>query len=604
MIFGQALAAAVISTSLSPSLPVSYRMEARLDTSTHKIYAAEQVIFLNPTPDTLDKVCFHLYPNAFRDTTSLYARTDSHTRQRILAGDKSVLIISNVTIDGAVIESSAITETGTLLYIALPRRLPPGDSIAIGLDFELLIPRKQVRIGYNERGNYLVSHWHPILCGYQNGRRVDFEYHPQSEFFSNFSNYDVRLEVPPDFAMGTTGEMTMVEKDSSRAIWRAVADTVLDFAFVCGPAFELFESDTLGIRLRYLIDKDNEDYFSITDAATKYSIAFCSNRLFSYPYKTFTLVDYDIEAQGMELPGMNIISFPKTNMKSAGRPVLWFVIAHEVAHEWFYGTVASNEAEEPWLDEGFSTYMAARIMEMQDDSLKSFSFLGYRIPINTLDKLFALMSKADWPVNLKSWYYPDDFSYAAAVYFRASAMIQTLEQLAGRAAFDSALNAYAIEYRFKHPSAEDLQNSLESSLGIDLSSFFAQFIGGTARVDYEVRSLEYKAIGGSENNQSGYNIKVIVGREFEGVLPQRLKVGLHDGTAIDTTWDGNARTAIIEFTAGARPDYAQIGYGHGPYALDENLANNSMYIKSLGSRLLTFEWDGVFIMELLLSLFL
>jgi len=602
---GAVMAVTIISTALSPELPASYQMDVRLDTSEHKIHASERIVFLNPTEDSLNQVCFHLYPNAFRDTSSVLARLDAQAGEYILSGDKAELTVSNITIDGAGLDPGAVTESGTLLYLAIPSPLAPRDTVVISLDFELTIPRKALRFGYNGRGNYILSHWHPILCGYQDGRLVDNEYYPLSEFFSNLSNYDVSLEIPPDFSVGSTGELTLTNKDSSRAVWRAVADTVIDFAFACGPAFQVFQLDTLGIKFRYMLNGENEKFLQTVDNATKYSLAYCSERLFKYPYPTFTLVDSDIGAQGMELPGMNIISFPGGRLKSAADPILWFIIAHEVAHEWFYGAIASNEAEEPWLDEGLSTYMAARIIEMQHDSLQSITILGYTIPINTLDRLFAIMGKAEWPLNLKSWEYPDDFAYSAAVYFRASSVLQTLEQMVGRAAFDSALGGYANKYRFGHPTTAGFQSSMETGLGIDLDSFFAQFIAGTARVDYAIRNLEYKSIAkGDMVSDRGYKITVTVGREFEGILPQKIEIGLNDGAVIDTIWDGAARTAIFEFDANSRPDYARIGYGEGPYALDENLANNSIYLKSFGSRLLTFEWDAVFALELLLTLLL
>jgi len=601
MIFCIALTAMVISTTLSPALPAAYQMEARLDTAEHKIYAAERIAFLNPTMDTLNQISFHLYPNAFRDTSSIYARKDLNARQNIFSGNRADLKVSKIMLDGILVDSSKITESGTLLYVSLPRPLPPDDSILIALDFELLIPKHIMRIGYNEKGNYLISHWHPILCGYQNGRLIDNEYYPQSEFFSNFASYDVTLKIPSGFAVGATGELSLVAEDSNRAVWHAKADTVIDFAFACGPAFELFESDTLGIKINYLLEKENAKFQTSTDNAVKYSLAYCSERLFKYPYRTFTLVDFDMGAQGMELPGMNVISFPEGRIISGARPILWFVIAHEAAHEWFYGTVATNEAEEPWLDEAFATYWASRIMEAQQDSLKYISIFGYRAPINTLDHILALMGKAEWPVNLKSWDYPDDFSYSTAVYFRASAVLQTLEQMLGRAAFDSALGIYANRFRFKHPAERDFYDSIEKSARFDLDPFFAQFIAGTARVDYAIRNIEYNS--NAEPNET-YSIKVTAGREFDGILPHRIEIGLENGAILDTHWDGAARTAIFEFTANSKPEYAKIGFGETPYALDENLGNNSMYLKSFGWRMLNFEWDAVFALEFFISLLL
>ncbi len=249
--------------SLSPELPASYRMDVKLDTSNNNITGFENIEFMNPTSDTLSQICFHLYPNAFKDTSSAFCRENSEIRSEVAAGNTSELKISNLTIDSLSIDSNGIEESGTLLYVNLPTKLPPLKTISISLKFELKIPKTLMRFGYNDLGNYLLSHWHPILCGYQKGVLQDFEYHSNSEFFSNFSSYDVRLDVPLGFAVGSTGELTEVSRDSSRTIWNAHADTVIDFAFVCGPGFEVIESDTLGIKIRYLLEKRHLKYATV-----------------------------------------------------------------------------------------------------------------------------------------------------------------------------------------------------------------------------------------------------------------------------------------------------------------------------------------------------
>jgi hypothetical protein len=598
------LAANLILSSalaLSPDLPVSYEMRIRLDTDAHKLIGHEKIAFVNPTLDTLTQVCFHLYPNAFRETSTIFALESARMRGQIQSGDRSDLTIYGLEIDGIPIGPDFRKEAGTLLYVTLPGKLPPGDSVTMAMDFELLVPRKQMRFGFDEHGNYLLAHWHPILCGYQNGRLIDFEYHELSEFFSNFSNYDVTIEIPPDFEIGSTGDLEMIEKDSVRAVWRASADSVIDFAFACGPGFEVFETDTLGIKIRYLLEKSHSRLFGAVDQVTKFSLAYCSDALFPYPYSKFTVVDFQFGAGGMELPGMNIIEVPGGPRAIAG-PMLRFTIAHEVAHEWFYAAVATNEAEEPFLDEGLATYMTGRIMGAVGNSLNNFSIFGYRLPFDFFDDLIGLSSRAEWPLSLTSWQYPDQITYSAIVYFRGALALETLECMVGRVAFDSALAAYARQYRFRHPDTGDLRRSLERSLGIDLGNFWRQFVTGTSRMDYAVRELNYHSLPDTAAGKT-IEISLTVGRELDGILPQPIRIGLADGSAIDTLWDGAEKTRIFEFRAGSRPEYARLG-PEDAYPLDEDRANNTLYLKSFGLRLLTFEWDAIFALEFLLTLFL
>jgi hypothetical protein len=587
--------------SLSPEYPTSYQIEIKLDTSSHSIAGSEKIEFMNPTSDSLDKICFHLYPNAFKDTSSVFCRENSEMRSQVAAGNKSELKVMNLAINSITIDSSAIIDSGTLTYVTLPLKLPPLDTIAVSLDFELKIPKTMMRLGYNNLGNYLLSHWHPILAGYQKGRLTDFEYHSNGEFFSNFSSYNVKLDIPTGFQIGSTGELTEISKDSSRTTWQAHADSVIDFAFSCGPAFEIRESDTLGIHIRYLLEKSHQKFADPVDAITKFTLGYDSKMFFSYPYKTFTLVDFEPDAQGMELPGMVVITFPGNRMLSNGRKLLDLTVAHEITHEWFYATVATNEAEEPWLDEGFTSYVTERILEAGGDSLSELSILGYKFNMSVFERLAALMAKGEYPIDIKSWEYPDEMSYGIAVYYRASLVLETLEKLMGREKFDLFLKSYAQDFRFKHPTEGDILNSASADINTNLTSFFSQFIHGTSRLDYAIRNLKYKTAQNSDSTKK-YEITITVAREQDGILPQHIRLTLEDGSFRDTTWENQYRKLTdFKFYSVSRPVSAAI---IDNYPLDENIANNTFYVDSFGSRLLSFEWDTVYMVEIILSLIL
>jgi hypothetical protein len=593
--------AATAIVSLSPEFPVSYQIGVKLDTSSHSITGSEKISFMNPTSDSLDKICFHLYPNAFKDTSSVFCRENSEMRSQVAGGNKSELKVTNLAINSQLIDSSAINESGTLMYITLPSRLPPLDTIAISLNFELKIPKTLMRIGYNQLGNYLLSHWHPILAGYQKGRLTDFEYHSNGEFFSNFSSYDIKLDIPTGFQIGSTGELTEISKDSSRIIWQAHADSVIDFAFACGPAFDVREIDTLGIHIRYLLEKSHLEYGDPVDAITKFSLGYNSRMFFHYPYKTFTLVDFQPDASGMELPGMVVITFPGTRLFSNGKKILNLTVAHEITHEWFYATVASNEAEEPWLDEGITSYVTERLLGAGGDTLRELDILGYKLNLNILEHLTALMAKGEYPIDLKSWDYPDEMSYGIAVYNRSSLVLGTLESLVGRDKFDYFLKSYAQNFRFKHPHTDDLVKCAATYANIDMTTFYSQFIHGTSRLDYAIRDIKYKSLQNS-NSTKKYEITVILAREQDGILPQHIRLTLEDGSALDTTLeDPYLKIRELKFFTESRPASAAI---INNYPLDENVTNNTIYMDSYGSRLLSFEWDTVFMVEFLFSLIL
>ena len=214
------------------------------------------------------------------------------------------------------------------------------------------------------------------------------------------------------------------------------------------------------------------------------------------------------------------------------------------------------------------------------------------------------MDKSEYPLNLRSWDYPDLMSYNMAVYYRTTLVLQTLEGMIGRAQFDSIMNIYANRYHFRHPNENDFFNVMVEKTGYELGQFYYQFIAGTARVDYCVKSLEFENIPKADSTTSAkYKITATLSRELDGILPQKLIIGLENGSKLDTTWDGHDRIKSFEFISKSRPTYAVIDSGY-VYTLDENFSNNSLYLKPFSSRLFSFEWDSLFIREFILSLLL
>ncbi len=213
--------AAIILFSTPPGLSAEvssdYHIKVVLDTTTHSLSGFEGISFVNPTSMTLDKICFHLYPNAFKDTSSVFCRENSGVRSRVLAGDTAALDVNGMIINGDLVDSTRITRSGTLMYITLDKPLMPDSELSVSLNFNLKIPRTIERFGYDHRGNYLLTQWFPILAGYQNDRLIDCEYHANTEFFSNFSNYKVMITTPANFELGASGEISLLEKDSINA---------------------------------------------------------------------------------------------------------------------------------------------------------------------------------------------------------------------------------------------------------------------------------------------------------------------------------------------------------------------------------------------------
>ncbi|UCE67689.1 MAG: M1 family metallopeptidase [Candidatus Zixiibacteriota bacterium] len=588
---------------ISPEVPAAYEINAYLDDSAHTVTGALKVDFVNPTSRNLDTIAFHLYPNAFKDTSSVYCREDGRARSAVERGNVSKIEISNVIINSGKIEESKYGINGTRLYVDLDKPLRPESKINIELDFEILIPEIIGHFGYDSDGDYLIAHCFPILCGYQKSRLIDWEYHANSEFFSNFSYYDVMIELPKDFKAVSTGELLRESETDSTAVWHARADTVIDFALVCGADFVEFESKIDGINLKYLLKERNADFYPLVDSTVKNSLRYCGDLLYHYPYGSFSIADAVFRTAGLELPGLIVIGVMDAN-ENIRRNILKKTIAHETAHQWFYATIATNEFEEPWFDEGFASYFEIKIASHYEFDKFPFLFSNYLSSDKSVRRFYSIADGARYPINLKSWDYPNRQDYYSAVYSRAWMVLQALENVMGVSAFADALKMFAGDYRFRHPDQRDFLESISELSPADLTEFTEMFIDGTARVDYSIESVKFeKSVPDGDSGDLEYIVYVEVARKYDGILPQAVTLGFEDGTEIYKIWDGEDRIARIIFETKSIPVYASIDKKTS-YTIDENMNNNTIYLKGHVTRMISFEWDAIFIIEFLASIFL
>jgi len=588
---------------LSSKVPAAYEIEASLNDSTKVLKGNEKVRFHNPTSIPLDFIAFHLYPNAFKDTNTVFCAENSIARNRVKNGDSSKVDIQNILVNGVEIGENKYEVDGTRLYIYLDRPFPPGRTMDMEINFEIPIPALYERFGYDSDNNYLISHCFPILCGYQKDRLIDWEYHSNSEFFSNFSYYDVTLELPVGFKIVSTGVVEKESENDSTAIWQGHADTVIDFAFACGPNFEMFESNLDGIKIKCLINPKNSEFFPMVDSATKNSLTFCGDMLGEYPYETFSLADIKLDNKGMELPGLIVMGFPDRKVKMS-EGMVKKTIAHEIAHQWFYGIIATNEFEEAWLDEGFASFIEYEISRKYGFDQFPMIFSNYLNSDRTVRRFFSLAQGIKYPVNLKSWDYPDWQSYSGSVYGRAWMVLQALENIMGDSTFAEALKTYSSRFRFDHPDQSDFIKTMSDVSDIDPAEFTKMFIDGTSRVDYSVESIVFDDPNVTANESVPmYKFHVNIERKLEGILPQTVTVGLEDGTEIVKRWDGEARSERMSFESNSEPVFVSIDKNVG-YELDENKNNNTVYLRGNISRMISFEWDFIFTIEFWASLIL
>lgn len=588
-----ASASLLFSQTFPPPI-ASYQITCRLDTEKKTIEATEVLTWKNTTSHAAPTLRFHLYLNAFRNTLSTFWRESRGESRdgRLPDSWGSTEVTRMIGPDGAdllpalrfIAPDDGNAEDRTVAEVTLPRPVAPGETISIALDFAARLPRVAVRTGYKDEF-FMVAQWFPKIGVLEEGGWNCHQFHASSEFFADFGNYDVSIDVPIRYKgkVGATGERVEERETSAgRVLYRFRQQGVHDFAWTADPSYLVLE-DTFreaGVgdaRLLLYLQPEHSEQAGRYFGAAKAALSGYGRVLGPYPYATLTIVDPPWGARaagGMEYPtlitGGTMWSAPKAIHRPEG------VTVHEAGHQFFYGLLASNEFEEAWLDEGFNTYMTDRVLKAAyGPNRVDLDVFGLHFPLGIdihypLDVNRRYFEVADWDVLAsESWRFRERKSYGGLVYSKTALTLATLERLIGTNTMDRALRLYADRWRFKHPKTRDFIAAVNDTTGRDWTWFFDRTFFSSGVVDYAV--IEATCVPAAPPrglferdgrladgpppalaHARGWDSVVTVARQGDVAMPVDVLLRFEGGRQYLSHWDGEARWKRFRVSQGPR----------------------------------------------------
>ena len=505
---------------------VAYSIDAELDPVKHTIKGKQQLTWRNRSAQPVCSVYLHLYLNGFDGAGSTFMteqrasergfRSDVKTKD----GEYGYIRLDKVQQGGTSAKWSFVQPDGgpatdrSVVRIDLPQPVAAGASTTLDIDFFDQLPRVVARTGYY--GSFhLVAQWFPKigvleLAGERGAtapRWNAHEFHLHSEFYADFGSYDVRITVPEGYTVGSTGVLdgAPVAK-AGKVTHRYLQDDVHDFAWTADkryakPLVQAWNGPNGPVQVSVLYTPDYASNAQPVLQATIDSLKYFSDTLGGYPYKSVTAVipPYGAdEAGGMEYPTFFTADSTRQDAPGTlGRFALDFVTVHEFGHGYFYGILASNEFEEPYLDEGMNEYWDQRMMTARKQDivltnpwLKPFG-IGTRLTPFQMERLGASLGDPADPLGDNAWQRLSSSSYST-VYSRTATAMRQIEALVGTATMERAMKLYYARWKFRHPSTADLQAALAEGTGRPdiVNATFDAFVYGTGKVDDRVASID------------------------------------------------------------------------------------------------------------------
>ncbi len=446
-----------------PSIPTGlthYNIQVAPDPASHTLQGCASVDYTNTENVTLDRLYFRLYPNAGQ----MYG--------------SGLLTVTQTQVNGQAVETRS-SLLDSILEVPLPTPLNPGEGAQLAFDFSAQVPVDFGSSGYGifnySAGVLALANWYPILAVYdQDGWNLDPLYSLGDAVYSDAALYTVDMIAAPDQVVIASGLQTEARQlENGQTLYRYVSGPARDFFLVTGPDFQVTSQEASGTRVNsYYLPQHSAG----GQAALQVAIAALEtyNQLFGpYPYTELDVVETPLNnAGGVEYPGIILIETERYD--SPQSPYLITTVAHEVAHQWWYNTVGNDVIDEPWLDEGLTTYSSLLYYEMHQPGSLEGMLNYYQTAYDD-----AIAHGLDAPAAASIHYFqpPErQGAYGAIVYAKAGLFFRSLRQEIGDAAFFSALQSYYQAHWFGTARSTNLLEAFEAAASRSLDEIYTQWL--------------------------------------------------------------------------------------------------------------------------------
>ncbi|PHS67346.1 MAG: peptidase M1 [Flavobacterium sp.] len=497
---------------------VDYKMDIDMNVETHQYKGSQDLTYTNNSPDTLYRVFYHLYFNAFQPGSEMDIRSltikdpDRRVGDRISKlspSEVGYIKPSKLTQDGKKLTYEVV---GTVLEVDLNTPILPNTSTVFKMKWDAQVPLQIRRSGRDNAEGiaYSMTQWYPKMAEY------DFQgWHADPyiarEFHGVWGDFDVTIKLDENYIVGGTGYLQNGDKDGlgkkskrKTRTWHINAPNVHDFTWAADNEYlhDTYDGPN-GVTLNFYYKNNPEiiENWKKLQPKTAEIMTYFNQHIGNYPYKQYSVVQGG--DGGMEYAMCTLI----TGNRKLGS--LIGVTAHEMAHTWFQFLLATNESKHEWMDEGFTSYISDLAMNEVMNQEKENPFEGsYR------NYTYLAKSGNEQPLSTHADRYALNRSYGIAAYSKGEVFLSQLSYIIGKENLEKTLKRYFKEWAFKHPTPNDFIRVAEKVSGAELDWYLTDWTQTTNTIDYSIKGEI------AEGNKTKISLERI------GLIPMPIEVGV------------------------------------------------------------------------------
>lgn len=493
-----------------------YKMEVSMDVKNYQYKGKQELVYTNNSPDTLRKVFYHLFPNAFQPGSEMDARLhsikdpDGRMVNKVKGADgKEVkqsrietlkpneigfLKIANFKQDGAAAQTRT---SGTVLEVTLAKPILPNSKSTFTLDFDGQVPVQIRRSGRNnsEGVELSMSQWYPKLAEF------DFEgWHADPyiarEFHGVWGNFDVKITIDKEYTIGGSGYLqdkneighgyedagvtVTYPKKAKTLTWHFIAPNVHDFTWAADKEYThdiVKGPNNVDLHFFYKNNPKTTANWKQMEPLMVKVMDYYNHKVGAYPYKQYSFIQGG--DGGMEYAMCTLMLGNGTLEGILG------TATHELGHSWFQHILASNESKHPWMDEGFTTYIEdSALNELKGDKKEVNPFKG------AYNAYYSLVNSGkEQPQTTHGDRYDENRPYSISSYIKGCLFLSQLSYVIGQENLDATLRRYYNDFKFKHPIPNDIKRSAERVSGAELDWYLIDWAQTANTIDYGIKDV-------------------------------------------------------------------------------------------------------------------
>lgn len=526
-----------------------YTMEIDMNVENYQYDGVQKLVYTNNSPDTLDKVFYHLFFNAFQPGSEMdirvqnisdpdYRMVSEIERQvyesriaKLQPNEIGFIKVQSLKQNGVAIKYEVI---GTILKVELDKPIAPGETVIFDMVFKGQVPLQIRRSGRNNKEGVALSmtQWYPKMVEY------DFEgWHPAQyiarEFHGVWGNFDVKITIDKNYTIGGSGYLQNPDeighgysdkkvrhkKKVKKLTWHFKAPNVHDFTWAADPEYihdKIKGENNVDLHFFYkkTLKKEHLENWKNLQPKTADLLSYFNENVGQYPYKQYSVIQGG--DGGMEYAMCTLITGERKFGSLVG------VTAHELAHTWFQFLLATNEQKHEWMDEGFTSYISALAMNeyrKKENPHKGAFWLYLRMVGHGKEETKEEPEPKEEPQTMYADRYSTNSAYSRSAYSKGQLFLVQLGAIIGEENLKKTIKKYFDDFKFKHPTPNDIKRTAEKISGIQLDWYLNYWTQTTKTIDYAVKTID-------KNN-------VVLQRIGDMPMPVDVKVTYKDGTTED-----------------------------------------------------------------------